>query len=278
LFIVFRRFLNLKYLSLFVFVVIYACSTPAKKEEKAGVLHSALKGKFVDFEFGSCDTVNYSGVVVSLHLWEPTGPGDVLKQIKATISEKVVNRINSYSDSASIAQSPAAKNSAKAAYEVFASNYQSFKKDFPEAPGCWEVAVSGDTVMVTPKLMLYQMDQYSFTGGAHPNSFTSYHVFDLETGYEIESEALIADSVALLKKVELAFRREEKLDAKTDLEEAGYFLMNNQFFIPANYTFTRGGVLFYYNPYEIAAYARGPISFTIPYSELKGIIREDLIF
>jgi hypothetical protein len=278
LFIVFSHFFNLKYLSLLVFVVIYACSTPAQKEEKAGALHSAMKGKFVDNEYGSCDTVNYSGVVVSLHLWEPTGADEVLKRIKATISEKVVNRINSYSDSASISESPAARTSAKAAYEVFASNYQTFKKDFPEAPGCWEVAVSGDTVMVTPKVMLYQMDHFSFTGGAHPNSFTSYHVFDLETGKEIESKALVADSVALLKKVEAAFRKEEKLDAKTDLEEAGYFLMNHHFFVSANYTFTREGVLFHYNPYEIAAYARGPISFTLPYAELKGIIRKDRIF
>jgi hypothetical protein len=42
--------------------------------------------------------------------------------------------------------------------------------------------------------------------------------------------------------------------------------------------FTPEGVHFFYNPYEIAAYARGPIELTIPYEELKGIIRKEAVF
>jgi hypothetical protein len=275
---VFSNLLKLKYLSFIVFVVIFGCNAPAKKDESEPSTGNVNKGKFLSETFGSCDSLTSSGVVVSLHLWEPAGQDDALTQIREAISTKVVDRINSYSDSASIAQKPTARSSAKAAYEVFAANYHSFKKDFPEAPGCWEVAVDGDTVMVTPKNVFYQMDHYSFTGGAHPNSFRSYHIFDLHTGKETEAQALVGDSLALLRKVEVAFRKEEKIDANADLEEAGYFLLDHQFFLPAHYTFTPKGVLFYYNPYEIAAYARGPITFTIPYSDLKGIIREDLVF
>jgi hypothetical protein len=90
-------------------------------------------------------------------------------------------------------------------------------------------------------------------------------------------KTFIADSVALLKLVEKNFRKEEKLADNANLEEAGYFLSNHQFFVPANYVFTRDGILFYYNPYEIAAYARGAIQFTIPYSELNGIVKKENI-
>jgi hypothetical protein len=132
--------------------------------------------------------------------------------------------------------------------------------------------------MTTPKLLFYQLDHYAFTGGAHPNSFTSYHAFDGKTGEEVEMKNFVADSVALLNLVETKFRELEKLAPGVDLEDAGYFLANHKFFMPANYVFTPEGVLFFYNPYEIAAYARGPIELTILYEELKGIIRREAVF
>jgi hypothetical protein len=267
----------IKYLPSVLFLFVLGCNSPAKKEHQAS--HAILaKGKMLTEEFGGCDTVLNKGVSVVIRVWEPSDSTEVSTQIREIITGKVIDRINSYSDSASIASNPTAKTSTKEAYNVFAGNYKSFEKEFPDAPGCWEVEVSGDTVMMTSNLLLYQFDHYSFTGGAHPNSFRSYHVFDLQTGKEADAKKFVSDTVALLKKVESAFRKEEKLDSNVNMEDAGYFLTDHQFFIPANYTFTREGVFFYYNPYEIAAYVRGPITFTIPYSELKGIVNKELIF
>jgi hypothetical protein len=270
-------FADFKYLLFSFFVVLVSCNSSSKKENK-DTSPGTLTGGFLTQDFGGCDSVKNEGVSVNIRVWEPTGSGDASARIQEEINDKIVNRINSYSDSASIATNPSAKSNAKAAYDVFAGNYHSFKKEFPDSPGCWEVEVAGDTVMMTKNILVYQFDHYSFTGGAHPNSFRSYHVFDLKTGAEKEAKSFVKDSTALLKKVEAAFRKEEKLNDKADLEESGYFLADHQFFVPANYTFTRKGVFFYYNPYEIAAYVRGPISFTIPYSELKGIVEKDLIF
>ena len=267
----------MKYLRIALTLFVFSCN-PAAKKEKEPVIENVITGKFSDQEFGSCDTVKNQGVSVVIHLWQPTDSGQASKKIRTILSDKVIERINSYADSASVAQKPEASKSAEAAYDVFASNYTTFKKDFPDAPGCWEIELKGDTVMVTPKVMLYQFDHYAFTGGAHPNSFRSYHVFDRNSGIEREASTYVSDSAALLKKVETAFRKNEKLTENVDLEEAGYFLMDHKFFIPANYTFTKDGVFFYYNPYEIAAYVKGAITFTIPYAELKGILKEDMIF
>ncbi|WAC12336.1 DUF3298 and DUF4163 domain-containing protein [Dyadobacter pollutisoli] len=251
------------------------CNLSGKKE--AGEENTLTHGNLVVREFGSCDTTKNQGSSVSVSLWELSDSSKVSEVINGILTQKSIERINSYADSASIAANPGATKSVKDAFAVFQKNYTDFKKDFPDAPGCWQVELSGDTVMVTPEWLFYQLDHYAFTGGAHPNSFRSYHVFDGKTGKEKQMKSFIADSVALLKLVEKNFRKQEKLAADANLEEAGYFLLNHQFFIPANYIFTREGILFYYNPYEIAAYARGAIQFTIPYSELTGIVKKEEI-
>jgi len=260
-----------------LFTIVLACNSSSKKEDLAktdGLIHGEISSQV----YGNCDTVSNHGVSVHINMWLPSDSGQVSEKIKTQLQDKIVERINSYADSASIATNPGAKKSAKDAYEVFSKNYTDFKKEFPDAPGCWEVELKGDTVMITPKMVLYQLDHYAFTGGAHPNSFKSLHVFDGKTGEEKEVKTFVADTAALLIKVETAFRKVEKIAKDVNLEEEGYFLKNNQFFLPANYIFTRKGVLFYYNPYEIAPYVKGAIEFTIPYGELTGIVKKELIF
>ena len=164
------------------------------------------------------------------------------------------------------------------AAQAFTAGYQDFHRENPDAPGCWAVEVSGDTVFTTSKLVVYSLDQYSFTGGAHPNSFLGYYLFDAQTGQHQTWQTYVSDTVALLQKAEVAFRKLEGIPANANLEEQGYFLPDHVFFLPANLAFTREGVLFHYNPYEIAAYVRGPITFTIPYAELEGLVKRELIF
>ena len=266
------------YLTLLALCVTILSCNPSSKKETAETVSDLNSGKLNQENFGNCDTINNSGVSVRINLWMPSDSSQATKVIRAQLDKKVIERINSYADSASVASNPEARNSAKAAYDVFAKNYAAFKKEFPDAPGCWEVEVKGDTIMVTPKALLYQIDHYSFTGGAHPNSFKSMHIFDTKTGKELEMKSFVSDTAALLKKAEAAFRKTEKLASDVDLEEEGYFLSNHRFFLPANYTFTRNGVLFYYNPYEIAPYVKGVIKFTIPYAELGGVVKKERVF
>jgi len=267
-----------KYLLPALFIGLIACNSSTKHEDRQAQ-QGVGYGEFLKQHFGKCDTVSGSGIYADIDVWLPADTTiEAARSIRTQLKKKLVERINSYSDSASIAKNPEAKNSVSEAFGVFEKNYTDFKKQFPEAPGCWFVQLKGDTIMSTGKLLIYKLDHFANTGGAHPNTFRSLHVFDAATGTEKASKLFITDSTALLKKVEAAFRKIEKLDDSVNLEEQGYFLSDHKFFIPANYVFTKEGVLFYYNPYEIAAYARGPIEFTIPYNELEGIVKKDLIF
>ena len=263
--------------SLFIISFLAACNGSGEKEnaENRKVKFAGGKNRT---QFGGCDTVANKGISIIIDLWEPSDSSQSSKAIRTALAKKSIQRINSYGDSASIAANSQAGKSIKGAFDVFEKNYNDFKKDFPDAPGCWEVELKGDTVFSTPKVLFYQLDHYAFTGGAHPNTFRSYHAFDAGTGDEIEMKAFVSDSTALLGLVNKAFRKTEKLSAETDLEEAGYFLVNHKFVLPVAYVFMPEGVLFYYNPYEIAAYARGAIQFTIPYEELDGVIDKEKVF
>jgi hypothetical protein len=266
------------FLILLVPIFLYtSCTSSSKKEEVQAV---SKAGKFNKIALGTCDTTGKGGVTLKVNIWEPAGTDSVSAVIHDFLNTKVINRINDNADLSGIDRKSLAKanESITSAYTLFNNNYVKFKSQFPEAPGCWEIELKGDTVMISPKIIQYQLDHYAFLGGAHGNSFRSYYVFDQQTGKEIKSNFFVSDTLALLKKAEMAFRKTENLADTTKLENAGYFLSNHKFFIPANYAFTREGVFFYYNPYEIAAYARGAITFTIPYSELEGIVKKELIF
>ena len=132
--------------------------------------------------------------------------------------------------------------------------------------------------MTTSKYFFYKLRHYAFMGGAHPNSFTSYHAFDLATGEEIDQRIFVTDSLLLLNIVEKRCREKQKITAQANLEKEGYFLVEGKFFLPQNYVFVKEGMRVYYNAYEIAPYSYGAIEFTIPYDELKDCVKVDQIF
>ncbi len=272
-----RIMLHSNYWVLAIFALLIGCNSSDKKQMSENEI-SLRNGALQEQDYGHCDSLNTAGACVNIKVWLPSGADKVSTDILNAINQKVIDRINSYADSASLATRPEALTSAKGAAEVFLTNFGNFKKEMPDAPGYWFIKVDGDTLMVTQKIVMYQLDHAAYTGGAHPNSFRSYHIYDNQTGREVEAKSFVTDSVALLKKAEVEFRKLEKLSPSDDLEKNGYFLPNHQFFLPANYAFTKTGILLYYNPYEIAAYARGPISIEIPYRELNNIVNQEKLF
>jgi hypothetical protein len=255
-----------------VFLGFIGCNTKRNDHSTEGVFN---KAEVQELTFGACDTLN-GGTGVSFTLLMPTDSGKAAEQIRQFLKNSRVASVTSTMDSVYVHSLGAL--SEQVAYSAFDKIYREFKIDFPDAPGCWEIVQKGDTIMTTPKIVAYELDLYTFTGGAHPNSNKQYTLFDRQTGVVVPFHSFVKDSVMLLRKTEEAFRKLESLQPIDDLEEKGYFLNNNQFFRADNCTFTREGVQVYYNPYEIAPYVRGPIEFIIPYQELKGVIRDERIF
>ena len=112
---------------------------------------------------------------------------------------------------------------------------------------------------------------YSYTGGAHGNHATSLSTYDLG-----QKKALTLNDVFLPKfektinnALNNAARRQFGLKANEPLSNK---LFGNSIESTPNFCITHKGILFLYNPYEIAAYAYGEIELFIPFSEVKSVV------
>ncbi len=66
----------------------------------------------------------------------------------------------------------------------------------------------------------------------------------------------------------------KELAADADLGQAGFWFENNEFFLNDNFLITDSSLVFYYNNYEITAYAFGPTELIIPFSKIKSLVEE----
>jgi hypothetical protein len=141
----------------------------------------------------------------------------------------------------------------------------------------WEVSVTGEVGLHTPKVVSITLGAYSYAGGAHPNSFVSVKNFDLKTGKTLSWKDIVTDLGALEKLAAQEFKKARELPADADLIAEGYF-WEGKFTLPTNFELQKDGIYFWYNPYEAAAYAFGPTDFIISYKDLDKLVKKEVIF
>ena len=103
----------------------------------------------------------------------------------------------------------------------------------------------------TDKFVTYEMKKYEDMGGAHGGTFISGMTFRKSDGRRVEWDLFTKSMQDVIKK--------------------GL----NTYMLPLPATppvFTKEGVLFTYQQYEIAAYAAGLPSFIVPYDEAKSLM------
>ncbi len=128
--------------------------------------------------------------------------------------------------------------------------------------------------------------EYSYMGGAHPNYITYYKTYDFIQHKIIRAEDVFIDlkTPALLSIGEKYFRVQNELKPNEKFTESGFFIFGDgqdfentkeygKFRFNANFAFTKDGIEFLYNSYEIGPYAIGVNSVTIPYSELRPYLK-----
>ena len=143
-------------------------------------------------------------------------------------------------------------------------------------PG-WEVTVTGEVGLHTPKVAVVSLGTYSYAGGAHPNSYVTIFNFNLKNGHLLGWQDVVTDLNGLKKLAEKAFKSARDLPPDADLIEEGYF-WGESFALPQNFELQEEGIYFWYNPYEAASYSQGPTDFVLTYEELGGLVRKDSIF
>lgn len=221
-----------------------------------------------------CDTSSNTGISISVAYFRLKDNSEEAQKINDSLQALTINSLVTWLDSATIASSPNARTNLASAAALLASDYETVRKDMGNLEGCWELETKADTLHATPRTLTVKVETYAYTGGAHPNANLSFYTFDRGTGQQLTLTDMITDTTALLGVVERVFRQQQGLLPQTNLEEHGYFLRDGHFFLPANIGMGQKGMVFYYNPYELAAYAVGPIQVVVPYEQLSGIVRD----
>ena len=221
-----------------------------------------------------CDTTSNTGIDLSVSYIQLKEDSEGARKINDSLRLLAINSVTDWLDGATIASHPDARENLAKAASLFAQDYEEVRKDMGSLGGCWELETTADTLHTGPKALTVKLETHAYMGGAHPNSSLTLYTFDRETGRLLTLADMISDITALLGVLEKEFRQHQNMSPSTNLEEQGYFLRDGHFFLPANVGVGREGLVFYYNPYEIAAYAVGPIQVTVPYEKLDGILRD----
>lgn len=131
---------------------------------------------------------------------------------------------------------------------------------------------------VTPTIIVVQLDSYIYSGGAHGNSTTQYLNWLPRSDIIVNLQTMIpSDNMPAF---EAALKRQHARWLQTnDLAKADPKAYDKKWpFKPSeNAALLADGMAITYDPYEIGPYALGMPTLMIPYSELQGILRPELM-
>lgn len=177
--------------------------------------------------------------------------------ITGAIAQQVTGK--SWSD----ASSPNLEDAARHFFDMY---YEA--NDKASYYAAWEWTTSGDMLFLSENLLSLGIENFNYSGGAHPNTYSIYLNINLKTGKKIELRDLVKNRKALEKLARRAFFQAKGItDSKLGMDSEEIF----QF--PENFGITEEGLYFFYNPYEAGPYAAGPLDFVLSWKELEGICK-----
>lgn len=161
---------------------------------------------------------------------------------------------------------------------TFFADYDSVMKDAsPDFPVVYALDVNSSVIFNKPAALSVSIDFYINTGGAHPNSFVRYFVFNPKTGKQVKLSDLFDSGFEdkLNKLIDKKYREYRNLKPTDRLDGEKGYLFDNFIKFNDNFILTKEGINFFYNNYEIAAYAVGPTELKFTYKELEEILKPE---
>ncbi len=160
----------------------------------------------------------------------------------------------------------------------FVANYQEFRSEFKDARQEWSVEREVALETLPFGLSTLKIDDVRYEGGAHGMANTFYQSFDPASGARLRlgdvADRAGLDSLRVLG--EVAFRRERDIPATSSLQQAGFFVWDDSTFaLSENFGVMRSGLVFHYNAYDVAPYASGPTTITLPWASVSKFVRAD---
>jgi hypothetical protein len=157
----------------------------------------------------------------------------------------------------------------------FLQEYEYFLSEFTDYEIEWALERDIKIVYNSNGILSLEFYEYSFMGGAHPNTVKTYQSFDLNTGAKI-----VIDDRNIMNRLnkiaEIEFRKKNSIPDNVLLSSAGYWFENDEFKLNDNFALVGEGLVFYFNPYEIGPYALGPTEIKISKDELGDLFKKIL--
>ena len=126
-------------------------------------------------------------------------------------------------------------------------------------------------------ILNFTAETFEYTGGAHPNSWNKWMNFEKNTGkllalkdvFMAGSEKPMSDMLLEELITEMATRLEDSsITSLEGLQNAG-ILNSTNMYVPDNFLLEKEKVSFLYNKYDIAPYAVGVITLSLPYTSVE---------
>lgn len=145
-----------------------------------------------------------------------------------------------------------------------------------EPPAGWWLERTMEVVWQREGVLTLRMAEVSYVGGAHPNHFDSWLLIG-PGGRPVTLEATIVPGgdEELRAIGERAFRAYHGLPPDEPLDGMGFWFDDGRFELNDNWGATEEGLVFHFNPYEVAAYALGHTEIVLPWREVEHLLRDD---
>ncbi|MDX6180724.1 DUF4163 domain-containing protein [Flavobacterium sp. Fl-77] len=151
----------------------------------------------------------------------------------------------------------------------FIASYEEMHKKFPSETFGWEAKIAGNVEFQSEQILNIKIDHYTFTGGAHGYQGFRSLLFDPKTGKNIPNNRLFKNEKKFKAFAEKEFRTKFKIPSAANINSTGLMFENDSFQLPQNIFYTNQGLLLYYNSYEAASYAEGPLELLFPYDAIS---------
>lgn len=152
--------------------------------------------------------------------------------------------------------------------------------DSKDRPGmAYELNVEPKYLGAHKQLQQFEIDTYSFTGGAHGMSTVEPIVLDPAQKRRVElADVALPDAEAqLLKLLDTPYVAMIKGLSPTTDQQLAQYRKDFPLFVSKKFWFAEDGMHFHYDPYDISYYAAGSQDFVIPYAQLGGVIKPEYL-
>ena len=138
-------------------------------------------------------------------------------------------------------------------------------------------SVSVSSVGFCERYIVYKVDNYEYSGGAHPNLYSHFLNYDIKNNRVLDFNDIFVENSeeALLKIVTQHLLGNYFAESLEELgEKSGIF--TDQIFVSRNVFLIGDSIIFHYNPYDIAPWSEGIISVKVPVYELRRLLTPEV--